>query len=240
MKLLSDRILVKETNLLVMADHREALRAMFDSVLKNRGALESYIRSDPFFLTAMEPMEVGSGAPRIARMMAEAAKRAGVGPMAAVAGTIAQLAAEDAIRAGARNVLTENGGDICIIGDREFVVGLFAGASPLSKKLALRIGPDDLPMGICTSSGTVGHSISLGNADAVVVLSDSTPLADASATAIANQVKTRDEAGVRAGIEYAKRIDGLRGVIIIVEDLLATSGRIPEIIKTRTFDVVTG
>jgi len=240
MGLFSDRILVKETNLLVKADRKEALDAMFDSVLKNRGKLESYIRGDPFFLTAMEPMEVKPDAPRIVRMMAEAARRAGVGPMAAVAGTIAQLAAEDALRAGANDVITENGGDICIIGDREFAVGLFAGKSPLSKKLALRIEPRDLPLGICTSSGTVGHSVSLGNADAVVVISRSTPLSDASATAIGNQVRTRDEAGVRAGLEYGKGIDGIRGVIIIVGDIMATYGRIPEIIKTKSFDVVTG
>ncbi|NOZ76082.1 MAG: UPF0280 family protein, partial [Euryarchaeota archaeon] len=237
MELFSDRILIKETNLYVKADRRSALQAMFDSVLRHRRELESYIRGEPFFLTSMVPMDVRPDAPRVVKMMAEAARRAGTGPMAAVAGTIAQLAAEAGVRAGAANVVTENGGDICIIGEMEFRVGLFAGRSPLSNTLALRVRPDDLPLGVCTSSGTVGHSVSLGNADAVTVISKSTPLADAAATAIANQVETRDEEGVKAGIRFARGIEGLQGVLIIVEDILATHGRIPEIIKTKRFDV---
>jgi hypothetical protein len=236
----SERIRIKETDMLVMCDKREGIKAAFSSVVKNRRQLESYIAKDPYFRISLEPVKVPREAPKIARLMAKVGEIAGVGPMAAVAGAISQLAAEDGIRAGAKNIIAENGGDVCIIGDRVFVAGLYAGSSPLSKKIGLELNPKDLPLGICTSSGTVGHSISFGNADSVTVLSKSTPLADAAATAIGNRVLTRDEEGVKAGLEYAKKIDGIQGVIIIVGEIFASYGRIPKIIKTKEFDVVTG
>jgi ApbE superfamily uncharacterized protein (UPF0280 family) len=240
MELFSDRVLVKETNLLVKADNEDAIGAAYDAVLKARSDLEAYIRDDPFFQTAMEPVEIRDDAPRVVKLMAIAGRQVGIGPMAAVAGTISQVAAEAVASNGAKNVFTENGGDICIIGDMEFAVGLYAGSSPLSRKYGLVIPPELLPIGICTSSGTVGHSISLGNADAAIVLSRSTPVADAAATAIANEVATRDEVGLQAGIERAKALEGIMGVIIIVEDLLGTWGKLPEIVTARDFDVVTG
>jgi hypothetical protein len=226
--------------MLILCDRRKGIKAAHESVLKNRRELEDYISHHPDFMISLEPIEVEKGSPKIVRMMAKAGKLAGVGPMAAVAGTIAQLAAEDGIRAGARNIVAENGGDICIIGSKRFTVGIYAGSSPLSRRIGLQLEPQHLPIGICTSSGTVGHSISFGNADAVTVLSKSTPLADAAATAIGNSIRGRDERGIEMGLEYAKNIRGITGVIIIVGDIFASYGKIPKIIKTREFDVATG
>jgi hypothetical protein len=226
--------------MLILCDRRRGIKAAYKSVLKNRRELEDYISRHPDFMISLEPIEVEKDSPKIVRMMAKAGELAGVGPMAAVAGTIAQLAAEDGIRAGARNIVAENGGDICIIGNKRFTVGIYAGSSPLSRRIGLQLEPQHLPIGICTSSGTVGHSISFGNADAVTVLSKSTPLADAAATAIGNHIRSRDERGIEMGLGYAKNIRGIAGVIIIVGDIFASYGKIPKIIKTREFDVATG
>ncbi|MFC1927875.1 UPF0280 family protein, partial [Chloroflexota bacterium] len=86
------------------------------------------------------------------------------------------------------------------------------------------ITPRETPLGICTSSGTVGHSLSLGSADAVIVLSPSTALADAAATALCNVVKTPDD--IPQAIERAQSIEGLRGLVIIVGDNMGVWGKV--------------
>jgi hypothetical protein len=234
--MLRERIKIKETNILVICDEKKGIEAVRESVLRNRTELERYIALHPYFMSTLEPVEITCDAPTIVKLMAIAGKAARVGPMAGVAGTIAQLAAQDAIRAGAKNVMVENGGDICIIGDKDWTVGIYAGCSALSKKLALKIKAKSLPLGICTSSGTVGHSLSFGNADSVTVLSKSAPLADAAATAIGNRISTRDKNGINAGIAMAKKIKGVEGVIIIVRDLIGCYGDLPEIIRINELD----
>ena len=65
---------------------------------------------------------------------------------------------------------------------------MHAGRSPLSHKVGIRIKPDQQTWGVCTSSGTVGPSLSLGRADAACVVAPDTALADACATALGNRV----------------------------------------------------
>jgi hypothetical protein len=64
----------------------------------------------------------------------------------------------------------------------------------------------------------------LGSADAVIALSPSAALADASATALGNIVKDADD--IPEGIEKAQSIEGLRGVVIIVGDKMGIWGRV--------------
>ena len=171
----------------------------------------------------MEPYPVEDDAPGIVREMAEAAEKAGVGPMAAVAGTIAERVGR-ALLEFSPEVIVENGGDIFLKSRKKRTVGVYAGQSPFSDRLALEIKPSETPLGICTSSGTVGHSLSLGKADAVIVLSTCTALADAAATAIGNLVK--EETDIPHGLDFARGIDGLSGIIIIKNEKMALWGQV--------------
>lgn len=188
-----------------------------------RKPLEDYIQKDPDFLSALKPYPVLPGAPEIVCRMSEAGRLAGVGPMAAVAGAVAEWVG-NVIAKRSRDVIVENGGDIFMRTSRTRKVGIFAGSSPLSNRIALEIKPDHTPLGICTSSGKVGHSLSFGKADAVVVLSPSVPLADAVATATGNLVQTPDD--LERAIEFASQIQGVTGILAIKNDRLALWGSV--------------
>jgi ApbE superfamily uncharacterized protein (UPF0280 family) len=155
--------------------------------------------------------------------MAEATATAGVGPMAAVAGAIAEAVGQELLRFS-DEVIVENGGDIFIKSSEERLIGLYAGESSLSGKVAFAISPEQTPLGVCTSSGTVGHSFSFGKADAVVAFAASTALADAAATAIGNRVSTADD--IEGALDYAQTIEGLSGVAIVKDDRLGLRGQV--------------
>lgn len=192
-------------------------------VRKQRELLEKYIEEDHAFLHSLIPCDLKPGAPPIAVDMAQAARLAGVGPMAAVAGAFAHYIGVELLRRS-KDVIVENGGDIYMRSTRRRTIGIFAGQSPLSNRIALSIRPEDTPMGICTSSGTVGHSLSMGCADAVVILSPSAILADAVATAAGNLVQNKED--VKKAAEYATGIEGVTGAVVIKDDCLAACGRI--------------
>jgi len=220
--LVSFNVVVKETDLYIRAQtnlKRKALKL----VLKYRDALERYTERHPSFLTSLEPVAVGDDAPRIVTEMAEAARKATVGPMASVAGAIAEFVGSQLL-AFSPEIIVENGGDIYLNSLGKRLIGIYAGKSPLTGKLGLEINGQDTPMGICTSSGTVGHSLSYGKADAVIVLSKSAALADAAATAIGNMIIQPSD--IPGGIEFAQSIDGLKGVIIIWDDKVGLWGEV--------------
>jgi len=220
--LVSFNVVVKETDLYIRATtnlKRKALRL----VLKYRDALERYIERHPSFLTSLEPIAVGDDAPHIITEMAEAATKAGVGPMASVAGAIAEFVGSQLL-AFSPEIIIENGGDIYLRSLKKRLIGIYAGKSPLTGKIGLEIDGQDTPMGICTSSGTVGHSLSFGKADAVVVLSQSATLADAAATAIGNLIIQPSD--IPGGIEFAQSIDGLKGVVIIKDNKVGLWGEV--------------
>jgi hypothetical protein len=215
-------VVVKETDLYIRASidlQRKARRL----VLKYRRMLESYIERYPVFLTSLEPVSIPEDAPNIVKRMAEAAQKAGVGPMASVAGAIAEFVGKELL-AFSPEIIVENGGDIYLKSLTDRIVGVYAGKSPFTGKIGLEIKAKDTPLGICTSSGTVGHSLSFGKADAVIVLSKSTVLADAAATAIGNRVS---EAGdITGAIDFAEGIKGLKGLIIIKGDNIGLWGEV--------------
>ncbi|MFC2027550.1 UPF0280 family protein [Chloroflexota bacterium] len=220
--LTSFTVTVKETDLYIRA-RRNLSRKALKSVSKHRDAVERYIQRYPSFLTSLEPLSVEDIAPRIIKEMSLAAKSVSLGPMAAVAGAIAEYVGKELLDFSPE-VIIENGGDIFLKTTRKRLVGVFAGKSPLTHKIALEINPEDTPLGICTSSGTVGHSLSFGEADAVIVLSSWTALADASATAIGNMIKTA--ADINTGIEFAQGIGGLKGIVIIKGDKMGMWGEL--------------
>jgi ApbE superfamily uncharacterized protein (UPF0280 family) len=220
--LVSFNVVVKETDLCISARtnlRRKALRL----VSKHRNTLERYIKQHPSFLTSMEALPIDDGTPHIINMMLEAAHQTGVGPMASVAGAIAECVGTE-LSAFSPEVIVENGGDIYLRSSKKRVIGVYAGNSPLSGKIGLEINGRDTPLGVCTSSGTVGHSLSYGEADAVIALSRSATLADAVATAIGNLIK--EPTDISSGIEIAKSIAGLRGVIIIIGSNMGLWGEV--------------
>jgi ApbE superfamily uncharacterized protein (UPF0280 family) len=194
-----------------------------DLVRHERARLEEYLVRDPGFLSSLEPYQALPGAPDIARSMAVAAGKAGVGPMAAVAGAFAELVGRWLTKFSG-DVAVENGGDIYLRTGKKRRIGVFAARSPFSNRIALLIKPHQTPLGICTSSGSVGHSLSFGQADAMVVLAPSVILADAVATASANLVKT--PADLEKAVNYALGIAGVTGALAIMGDRLAVRGEV--------------
>jgi ApbE superfamily uncharacterized protein (UPF0280 family) len=219
--LVSFEVAVKQTDLYIRS-RRNLKDKTLDSVLKHRGPLESYIGRHPLFLTTLDPYQAEAEAPAIVKEMARVSQLTGVGPMAAVAGAIAEAVGRDLL-AFSPEVIVENGGDIFLKICKKRLVGIYAGQSSFTKKIALEIMPRETPLGVCTSSGTVGHSLSLGSADAVIVLSSSTALADAAATALGNIVEAADD--IPQAIEKAQSIEGLRGLVIIVGDKMGVWGK---------------
>lgn len=222
-ELVTYRVKVKQTDLLIRTD-KEFREVAERKTREIRRQLEDYIEKDPLFLHTFQPYPVGENAPEIVRLMAGASISAGVGPMAAVAGAIAELVGKELLKY-CQEVIVENGGDIFIVCSKPRLTGIYAGEnSPFSQKLAILIKPEETPLGICTSSGTVGPSFSMGKADAVVAIAPSSALADASATALANLVKK--DIPIKAISRKVKEINGLKGVVIIKGDKLAIWGRV--------------
>ena len=220
--LVSFNVVVKETDLYICAA-TNLRRKAYKLVLKYRETLERYIERHPAFLTSLEPIPVDDNAPHIVREMSEATAKVGIGPMASVAGAIAEFVGNELL-AFSPEIIVENGGDIYLKSLDKRIIGIYAGESPLTGKIGLEIEGEDTPLGICTSSGTVGHSLSYGKADAVVVVSPSATLADATATAIANLIKQPSD--IPTGIEFAQGIEGLKGVIIIQGDDMGLWGKV--------------
>ena len=215
-------VMVKETDLQIFAN-TDLSRIAKESVLTHRGYLEAYILQHPEFRKTLNPWPNGDLAPKIITNMVAAGQKAGVGPMAAVAGAMAECVGEDLLTYS-KNVIVENGGDIFIQIDREMTVGLFASASSLSGRLGIKIARDAMPLAVCTSSAKIGHSLSFGKADAACILSKSGALADAVATAVGNTVKSSSD--IPVAIELARRIVGVLGVIIIIEEKIGAWGEL--------------
>jgi len=215
-------VIVKETDLLIRAE-KDLSREAKESVLKYRNQLETYIATNSDFERSLIPVQEVSHAPEIIREMIRTSSLAGVGPMAAVAGAMAQSVSKDLLQLS-NEVIVENGGDIYLATSKKRIIGIYAGASPLSMKIGIVIEPGETPLGICTSSGTVGHSLSFGKSDAVCVLSKSAALADAAATAVGNIV--REKKDIERGLERGKEIEGVSGVLIIVGEKMGAWGDI--------------
>jgi len=181
----------RETFATILADDPAHVAAAKAGILAARQDLEAFIARDPFFASTFDPYEPDSDIV-IIRRMSEAARKADVGPMAAVAGAIAWAGVESMRDAGARFGVIDNGGDIALVSDRPVRVGVHAGASPLSNHIAFVVPPTEGIFGICTSSATVGPSISFGMADAVTIFAQDVALADAWATAVCNQLRPED------------------------------------------------
>ena len=220
---------LKETIVTITADEQSYIDVAKEAIGLHRVQLEQYIQSDPYFKITLEPHPCAPSAPDIVKRLADAGKAMEIGPMSAVAGTVAALAVEAMVDVGASYAIVDNGGDVAIINDRPVVMGIYAGESPI-KDLAFTIEPRDSITGVCTSAGTVGPSISFGMADAAIVFSDDVSLADSAATALGNVVETGRES-VETAFDVLKDVTGIKGAVVIQGEYMGMWGDIPEITR---------
>jgi ApbE superfamily uncharacterized protein (UPF0280 family) len=221
--LIASRACQDQSDLLILAK-RDLSDQATDLLAEARQSLTGYIQRHPGFRKAMLPVDVDEDAPVMVKRMAKAAKAWQVGPMAAVAGAVAECVGEQLGRCFPQ-VIVENGGDNYVQSEKAIVCRLVAGSSsPFSDNIKFRVGPLGKAFGVCTSSGTVGHSYSMGQADAVCVVALSTPFADAAATAIANRIQSRDD--VDPVLESASMHEEITGLLIACQDRLGIWGAI--------------
>ena len=225
--IMKEHFQLKETIVTITANEQFHIEAAKEAIHIHRAKLERYIQSDPYFKTTLEPYHCHDDAPEIVKRLVRSSNAMGIGPMSAVAGTIASFAIEAMIATGARYAIVDNGGDIALINDRPVVMGIHAGESPI-KNLAFKLEPRNAVTGVCTSSGTVGPSISFGMADAAIVFSDNVSLADSAATALANAVEIGRES-VEDAFNVVKNVAAIKGAVVIQGQYLGMWGDVPEI-----------
>ncbi|TDB39503.1 MAG: UPF0280 family protein [Actinobacteria bacterium] len=218
--LVTFEVVYAETDLQISATRDLSVRS--ETLVRGlRAELEAYVSANPRFAESHVPVEVGAGAPALAREMADAARIAGVGPMASVAGAFAEAVARG-LAGESAEVIVENGGDLFIIGSHDRTVLLWAGDSPLSGEVALIVSAAMQPVAVCTSSAKVGPSLSYGSAHAVTIMAENGALADAAASAVGNVVHGPDD--IPIGLERAKSIPGVLGAVIIADDRIGATG----------------
>jgi ApbE superfamily uncharacterized protein (UPF0280 family) len=220
---------MKETNCTIIADKVEAIGVALSSIIYYRKQLEEYVRNNHEFLHSLRPVHIAEG-PEIVKLMASASERANVGPMASVAGVLADLAVEAMTHVGAKVAVIENGGEISAVSNIPIDIALLAGDHPLSEFLGFRL--EEFPVGVATSSGVFGHALSFGDADAVTIFAENAGVADAVATAICNIVKGKNcNKAVKCGIDKALSIKDVSGVFILYKGMAGIAGKVPNIIK---------
>ncbi len=229
---------VGETHIRMKTDLKK--HKLEEYIYRIRSDLKNHISSYDDFLLSMEPLEMPEkDMPLIVEMMYESSALSDVGPMACVAGTISQMALDYLINKGSKNSIVENGGDIAVINDSKILCGIYSNNEILGNNIAFEIKKRKSPIGICTSSGKIGHSISFGDADSVTVIAPSPSIADGLATRIANEVKGKDsESRVIRAAECAENYgEFFKGVLIISGENVAGVGKLPKIVETSKFDV---
>lgn len=231
----------KESDVTIISDSKQAILKAKEALSINRKELELYVSKHESFLTSFSPVKAAEDSSRIIDLMVDASERCGVGPMAAVAGALADLMLEAMFSMPTqnergyivpKNALVENGGEIIIDTKEPMKIGLYAGFNRLNLNLGFLIEEKDCPIGIGTSSATIGHAVSLGQADSVSVFAENAAIGDAAATKICNLVKGDDiERSIKAGLDALDEIDGAFGAFICREDKIGQAGNLPKIIK---------
>ena len=224
------RIRVKQTIATLLCEEKYVGLA-YEEILKLRNTIEMYIGRNPHFETSLLPVDGDDKAPEIIQRMIQASETAGAGPMSAVAGAISEYTVKAMVAAGASHVVMDNGGDIALKIDHPIVVGIFSGNSRINN-MGFRLEPDMEIMGICTSSGTIGHSLSFGSADAAIVIARDVCLADAQATVLGNLIKKGEKTHIGTVLSSLMRQD-ITGMMVVTEDLIGVCGHIPPIVRAR-------
>ena len=220
---------IEETAATIAAE-RHLVGYAVDAIKAARLDIERQIRKDDFFLTTLEPYDPPAGCSKVISRMCEASKPAGVGPMATVAGVIAQEALEAMVSNGCTHGWVDNGGDIALILEEQVTAEVFS--EPGSKNaVGLDLDPTKGIIGLCTSSARLGHSISFGDADASVILAKDAVLADALATAVGNRAK--DGATLKSCFDDFRHLDGLLAGLVMRDGDVAMYGKLPRIVNVE-------
>ncbi|MEW6267145.1 MAG: UPF0280 family protein [Thermodesulfobacteriota bacterium] len=220
-RLVGFSVRVEQTDLFIRAAVDLTAQA-YDLVVAGRRRILDWAGQQPDFLTSLEPLPLAAAAPPPVKEMLAAGARAGVGPMAAVAGAMAEFVGRGLKPSSPEGIIVENGGDVYLDAAGQVVIGLLAGRSPLSLRLGLLLTPDSMPVGVCTSSATVGHSLSLGRADAATVVADTAALADAAATALGNKVLRPDD--IEPALDKTLALPGVRGAVVVMGEKIGLLG----------------
>ncbi|MFW9873178.1 MAG: UPF0280 family protein [Candidatus Thorarchaeota archaeon] len=240
MKVYKTHFSEKESDITIISESNSAILKARKTFYLHRRILETYVSKNNQFLTSLSPIKVNTEV-RIIQLMAEAAYICNVGPMAAVAGALADLML-DSMKAReekensdfveAKIALVENGGEIAIDSVKPMNIALYAGNNELNLNIGFLIEKKDCPIGIGTSSATIGHAISFGQADVVTIFATNATLADAAATRVANSVKGEDvEKSIKRGLDVAEDIDGIIGTFISRGDKIGQAGKLPKFVK---------
>ena len=223
------KVEIGETAATIAAERRYIADAVA-AIKSARVQVERKVRQDRFFLTTLEPYESRDDDSAVVKRMCDATTKAGVGPMAAVAGAVAAEAVEAMVRGGCSHCWVDNGGDIALMLDKAITLEVFSDPDS-GKAFGFVLGPTESPIGICSSSGKLGHSISFGNSDVVVAIAEDAVLADALATAIANRVVDRES--LRTCFDPFKSVRGATGFLAMLDGEVAVFGKVPELVEVE-------
>lgn len=230
MGLYQEEKLYKDTRVKILVDKESLIGEAFDEIIEKRKIIEKYIKENPEFLEALRPIAVKQGDPELIVKMKNAAQIVGVGPMAAVAGVLAEEGCNK-IKDKCSVAVVENGGDIFAVCRDPVNVGIFAGETKLKDKLAFKLDSKNTPIAICSSSSFLGHSKSFGKCDLATVFSKDSAIADCAATEVGNRVKKEED--IEKVLNWAISLEGVSGVIIIKNDKIGIIGDVPELIKSK-------
>ncbi len=218
----------KDTNLKVACSEFELVTQV---VVEQRKLLEQYIRRQPLFQTSLTPISLEDNAPEIAKRMAAAASLTGLGPMASVAGTLAQFGVEAAMAAGCREAIVENGGDMFLISDTPITIGIYAGENLVGANLAFLVKPEELPLAFCSSSSRMGHSLSFGTCELATVVAKEAALADSVATLTCNLIQS--DSDIAVVLDDVGAIPGIRGILAVKNGKIGLWGDLPDLVRNE-------
>ena len=209
----------------------EEFQLITETIVQERKNIEKFILLHPAFASALKPIRLLPEAPPIVQKMAKASKVTGLGPMASVAGTLAQYGVEAAMKAGCTDVLVENGGDMYIASSSPVTIGIYAGKNSIGAQLAFHILPEDLPLSICSSSSEMGHSLSFGNCELATVVAKEAALADSAATLVCNSISKQED--VAQVLDDVGRIEGIQGILVVKDNNVGLWGTLPKIVRNK-------
>ena len=228
---------LKETIVTIIAENKKYIEVAKKEIQKRRNEIEQYIRKDEFFKVTLKPYIHSKKDPEIIKKMCNSANKVLVGPMATVAGTIAEYAVKAMVSKGAKFAIVDNGGDIALYSNRLVNIGIYTGKQKTAG-LAFQILPNNEIIGICTSSGNIGHSLSFGNTDSATVFSNNLSVADAAATALGNLVNSGCD--IESAFKILEDIKEIFGAIIIIGKKIGFWGDIPKIVPANvSYDLIT-
>ena len=210
----------------------------YDLIIKTlvaeRQKLEAYILRHPGFQSALTPVKLLQGAPKIAIRMAKASEATGLGPMASVAGTLAQIVVEAAKKVGCKEAIVENGGDMYVLSPTPVTIGMYAGENSIAAQLGFSLTPEELPLAICSSSSKMGHSLSFGDCELATVVAEDAALADSAATLVCNSISS--ENNVEQVLEKVGQIEGIGGILVVKNNNIGLWGNLPKLVRNYDQD----